>query len=395
MGYAMKTISLILLSMIVLEVQAQFYTFNVKRLGAIPDGISDSTDTLLNAWEMACHGNMEGQRAIFIPPGVYLVRPLVFVGPCKGPVNVHISGILKAPEGILGGADSWIAFQNVDGMKIYGQGSLDGQGASAWSHNNCKGNPFCKTLPVSLKLISVLNVKIKGLTFLNSKFFHINIYESSNILLKNINIVAPADSINTDGIHLGNSNNVRIYNSIISTGDDCISLGPGSTDVIISDVKCGPGHGISIGSLGKYAREENVRNITVQRCELTGTTNGVRIKTWAESPPSAASDMLFKDIVMNDVLNPIFINQDYCPNGNCNRKGNSRVQISNLIFDNIRGTSSSDVAVNLQCSHSSPCYDIRLHNIDLRNADSGGEPIASCSNVIGTASGKQSPIPCI
>lgn len=54
-----------------------------------------------------------------------------------------------------------------------------------------------------------------------------------------------------------------------------------------------------------------MRGITVKNCTLTGTENGVRIKTWPGSPPSAASKFIFHDIVMNNVKNPIVIDQEY------------------------------------------------------------------------------------
>lgn len=36
----------------------------------------------------------------------------------------------------------------------------------------------------------------------------------------------------------------------------------------------------SIGSLGKDNSEDYVSNVLVDRAKLSGTTNGVRIKTW-------------------------------------------------------------------------------------------------------------------
>lgn len=186
----------------------------------------------------------------------------------------------------------------------------------------------------------------------------------------------------------------------------------------------------SIGSLGKYPNEADVRGITVKNCTLTGTENGVRIKTWPGSPPSAASKLVFNDIVMNNVKKPIIIDQDYDPHNKkqvrhfpsifcqsylfffqkmgisccistllhhyshfshmdirCNslQITPSRVKISNVHFANIRGTSTSPVAVSLVCSQQVPCEIIQLKNINLRYVGlPANRPITStCLNTHG------------
>lgn len=77
----------------------------------------------------------------------------------------------------------------------------------------------------------------------------------------------------------------------------------------------------SVGSLGKYENEEDVSGITVRDCTFIGTENGIRIKTWPGSPPSAASGMTFQNLIMNDVKFPIIIDQDYCSAASCSKKG--------------------------------------------------------------------------
>ncbi|KAL0291404.1 UNVERIFIED_CONTAM: Polygalacturonase [Sesamum radiatum] len=187
----------------------------------------------------------------------------------------------------------------------------------------------------------------------NSKIFHLLIHESQNLNVY-VSISAPEDSPNTDGIHTGNSNGVNIFDSHIATGDDCLSMGDGSRNVNISGVWCGPGHGsrnvnisgvwcgpghgISIGSLGKYEGEEDVNGITVRNCTLTNTDNGLRIKTWAPSLSSTVvSDVTHSDINVNNVKNPIIIDQYYCPGGSCSHEGESSVAIKGVKFINIRG----------------------------------------------------------
>ena len=88
----------------------------------------------------------------------------------------------------------------------------------------------------------------------------------------------------------------------------------------ITRVNCGPGHGISVGSLGKYVNEEPVSGIFVTNCTLANTENGVRIKSWPALYGGSATDMHFEDIIMNNVANPIVIDQVYCPWNQCNAK---------------------------------------------------------------------------
>lgn len=64
------------------------------------------------------------------------------------------------------------------------------------------------------------------------------------------------------------------------TGDDCVSIQTGCTNVYVHNINCGPGHGISIGSLGKDNTKACVSNITVKDVVMQNTMNGVRIKTW-------------------------------------------------------------------------------------------------------------------
>jgi len=69
-------------------------------------------------------------------------------------------------------------------------------------------------------------------------------------------------------------------NSNYCAGDDCISIQTGCSNVYVHNVNCGPGHGISIGSLGKDNTRACVSNITVRDVNMHNTMTGVRIKTW-------------------------------------------------------------------------------------------------------------------
>lgn len=174
-----------------------------------------------------------------------------------------------------------------------------------------------RTFVQTLELDSVANATVRGLRFLNSRGFHLNLHRSSHVAAERLRIEAPAASRNTDWIHVGLSSHVTVADSLVGTGDDCVSIGPGSSGVVVAGVACGPGHGISVGSLGREEGEGDVRGLVVRNCTVVGTTNGLRIKTWPGSPPSRAFNITFRDIVMSNVSNPIIIDQHYCPHAHC------------------------------------------------------------------------------
>lgn len=160
--------------------------------------------------------------------------------------------------------------------------------------------------------------RISNITSINSKGFHMSLFECSDVMIINVKVQAPDNSPNTDGIHMAKSKYIQIFDSEIATGDDCISIGDGSRTINVTNIKCGPGHGISIGSLGKAPNEDIVDGITVTKCNLTSTKNGVRIKTWSNpSYPNTVSNLTFDHIYVNNVANPIIIDQNYCPNMHC------------------------------------------------------------------------------
>jgi hypothetical protein len=96
----------------------------------------------------------------------------------------------------------------------------------------------------TLSFVNSNNIKINGLLSLNSQMFHIVINGCQNVQVQGVRVIAAGDSPNTDGIHVQLSTDVVIMNSSIKTGDDCISIGPGTKNLWIERVRCGPGHGI-------------------------------------------------------------------------------------------------------------------------------------------------------
>ncbi|KAF8388649.1 hypothetical protein HHK36_027326 [Tetracentron sinense] len=388
-----KSMSLLLslLFIVFCHSSANTAVYDVVKLGAKPDGRTDSTRSFLSAWGGACASITPAM--IYVPKGRFLLKSATFAGNCKNSdITIRIDGTLVAPSDyrVIGNAGNWLLFEGVTGVSIYG-GILDGQGSGLWA---CKaaGNS-CPSGATSLGFTRSKNIVINGLTSLNSQMFHVVINGCQNVNIRGVKITASGNSPNTDGIHVQLSTGVTIMNSGIKTGDDCISVGPGTKNLWIEQIACGPGHGISIGSLGKETQEPGVQNVTVKTVVFTGTQNGLRIKAWGRPSTGFVTGVLFQHAVMNNVQNPIVIDQNYCPRNEGCPGQVSGVQISQVTYQDIHGTSATEVAVKFDCSPKHPCRGIRLEDVKLTYQNKPAE--SSCANAGGTAYGFVEPTSCL
>jgi galacturan 1,4-alpha-galacturonidase len=367
---------------------------DITKLGAKGDGKSDSTRAIMQAWKHACEAT--GTQKILIPPGNFLTGALDLTGPCNSSIIIRLDGNLLGTGDLNAYKKNWIEIMHVTDFSINGHGTIDGQGPLVWNRNECNHNYNCKILPNSLVLDYVTGAQIRGITLLNSKFFHMNIFESKNVLVDKVSIKAPGDSPNTDGIHIGDSVNITIRDTAIATGDDCISIGPGSKTIRVKGARCGPGHGISVGSLGRYKDEKDVEDVSVTNSVIVGATNGLRIKSYEDSKSALkASKFLYDGITMDNVSYPIIIDQKYCPNNICVKSGASKVAVSDIVFKNIHGTSNTPEVVTLNCANNLPCQGVQMINVDVKYNKADNKTMAVCHNAIGKSSGVVKELACV
>ncbi|CAN0920658.1 PG1 [Linum grandiflorum] len=389
MGSTVLSVVLVIFSLYLCQnvVNAQDTLFDVTKYGAVADGKTDIVDAFTKAFTAACE--LPTPSCVVIPPGNYLLGIMTLKGPCKSSIKFHVDGIIMAPPDIEG--DSWVTFNYMEHFTLIGKGTFDGMGTAAWTKNDCSKNKNCKALPFNLRFNFVKQARIEGVTSKDSKNFNVNVLGCENITFSNFHIVAPDESPNTDGIHMGKSTGVNIIDSTFETGDDCISIGDGIRQLRIENVMCGPGHGISIGSLGGSPGEEPVQGVFVKNCTLTNTQNGVRIKTKPSSFPGIVTDVHFEDITMNNVGNPIIIDQIYCPHNLCDNKLPSKVGLSKIFFKNIHGTSRDEHAITMNCSPEVPCQEVEVQDVDLTYTGPRGPAQAVCTNVKPKIIGKMNP----
>ncbi|XP_065864543.1 polygalacturonase-like [Euphorbia lathyris] len=356
-------------------------SFDVIKYGAKPDGKTDATESFLEAWKAAC--SSATASTINVPKGRYLIKPVEFRGPCKRSIKMLISGSIIAPDyRAFGNSSTWILFIHVDQISVFG-GTFDAKGASFWACRAAGNN--CPSGARSITFNWANDVIVSGLTSINSQVTHLVVNSCKNVQVRNVKLIAPDQSPNTDGIHVQGSSGVTISGSTLQTGDDCISIGPGTFNLYISHIKCGPGHGVSIGSLARQMEEDGVENVTLTDAVFTGSDNGVRIKSWARPSTSFVRNILFQNIIMTNVENPIIIDQDYCPDNIGCPGQSSGVKISEVTYKNIKGTSATEEAVTFNCSKTNPCKGITLRDINLTYRNKAAT--SSCMFVEGNTTG--------
>ncbi|CAH8320141.1 unnamed protein product [Eruca vesicaria subsp. sativa] len=374
---------------------------SVTSFGAVGDGKTDDTKAFLNAWKAVCNGGSRGNRQLLVPRGkTFMLKPLTFEGPCKSSsIFFLIRGNLVAPNHPwhAGTYPAWISFDSINGLVITGGGTVNGRGSVWWRKVHHR--------PTAMHFNNCNGLHIYNLRHLNSPRNHISLGCSENINLSGLNMFAPGDSPNTDGIDISNCRGVDIRDSVIATGDDCIAINRGSSYINITGIFCGPGHGISVGSLGENGYFSAVEEVRVKNCTLTNTMNGVRIKTF-QNGSGFARKISFEDIKMVASENPIIIEQNYHDRANnaeasfeysnsqschVNRlhhtlsgSGNGRgVKVSDVSYTRIHGSSASDEAITMNCDADLGCVDIVMNHVNIVSARSGHKVLASCKNVHG------------
>ncbi|KAK7395601.1 hypothetical protein VNO78_16165 [Psophocarpus tetragonolobus] len=354
-------------------------SFNVIDYGALGNGQTDDSNAFLKAWKDACNASYGASTLIIPKEKIFMLQPVLFHGPCKPTIlHIKIKGTIVAPNNIKdwkfpeSTRKAWIRFKRISGLVIRGGGLIDGQGAPWWnSYFNTEINR-----PTALHFSECDNLFLSRLTHINSPKNHISINRCNGSLITKLHIIAPNESPNTDGIDISQSSNIVIKNSRMETGDDCIAINHGSTFINIIGVFCGPGHGISVGSLGKNGAHHTVEEIYVRNCTFNRTTNGVRIKTWMGGQ-GYARKITFKDIMLVEATNPLIIDQQYNPYDNVDA-----VRVSDVKYHNVRGTSSSAHAIKLHCDKTIGCTNIVLKEINITTI-TGKDTYASCKNVKG------------
>ena len=303
-------------------------TCDVHAFGAKGDGVSKDTAAIQAAID-SC--SQKGGGTVVLSAGTYLSAPIVL----KSNVDFHLdkgATLLGSPVQddykpitMFGEPDvqPLVYSLQAENISITGEGTIDGNGSGWWeiARQAKKLGKDAGVLgyhprPKLIILDHTRHIRIEGVTIQNSPMWQLVPYYADDVVIRNIKVLAPADSPNTDAIDPFSSSNVVIDHVLADVGDDDIAIKSGavgsagpndpSRNITITDCTFLHGHGLSIGS----EISGGVHNVRVERIHFNGTDTGIRVKSNRDRG-NDIGNFVYRDIDMKNVRYSIIISEYY------------------------------------------------------------------------------------
>ncbi|WP_460591452.1 glycoside hydrolase family 28 protein [Frateuria aurantia] len=358
--------------------------------GTAPEDATSWLQQAIDRCSQAGGGRLE------LSAGVFRSGPLAL----RSGVDLHLDADAVL-QGIAGQSHYRAAYMNwpfhpgeallgmagVHDVRISGDGRIDGDGQQWWPQAQqarltgekqtlAMGIPASNGLPRPwlIEIYRSDHVRVDGVHIVNAPMWNLVTRYSHDVDVQGVSILNPPDSPNTDGIDVVASRRVRIRDSRISTGDDCIAIKsglPGSTlpreptvDVRIEHLWLGRGHGLSVGSETLFG----IRQVDVHDVVFDGTDAGVRIKSGRDRG-SQISDIHFSHLRMRHVGTALSVLAYYprpAPENDPAQPVTATTpRISHISVDDVEATDSR-VAGLLVGLPEAPLQDVRLDHLSIQ-----------------------------
>jgi polygalacturonase len=371
-------------AMITLPAMAAGKICDARTYGAKVDGATKDTKSIQAAID-DCAG--AGGGTVKLAGGKFLSGPIVL----KSNITLDIAQgatlfgspdhadypaktELRAP-----GTQSLVSATNAENIAIIGGGTIDGNGESWWAEARATHNAgvvgAVQFRPRLVVFDHCKHIRMEGVTVQNSPSWQVVPYYTDDMTIRNVRILAPQHSPNTDAIDPFSSSNMVIDHVYADVGDDNIAIKSGiinspgpdapSKNITITDCEFMHGHGLSIGS----EIAGGAQNIHAERIHFKGTDQGIRIKANRDRGADV-SNISFKDITMEDVRTSILISEYYpkaLPEGEVAAEPVQRLTpfFHGITIENVKSVNSPWAGVIIGLPES-PVKDIVLTNVDIQ-----------------------------
>jgi polygalacturonase len=329
-------------------------------VGTTYDGVSGN----YNAFQL---------QPISIPSGVTLlidsgVTVFASINPRDYDVSSGSCGIVASSSD---GCTPLITVSSATGSGIMGPGTINGRGGDTLQNttpsttwwglsSTAQTDDLNQYNPILVRITSSNNFTLYETSFVNAPIAHIVYNYGDGFTVWGITINTPYNARNTDGLDIGNSQNVTVTESTISDGDDNVAIGSASgsaaTNYSITNDHIFSGHGVSIGSI----TESGVSNILVDTVSFSGDTSdsnstALRIKSAADRG-GLVNNVTYENICIQNVNYPLQLNPHYNSNS-----GTEYPDFTNIGFHNVHVLTAGDV--ELEGYNSSYISTVTLDNV--------------------------------
>jgi len=275
--------------------------FNVRGYGATGKKTDDAQAAIQRAVDACAKA---GGGTVYLPPGEYTSGTIHL----RSHVRFYVESgatLFAAQYDAAYDKSTLLYAEDVENISIEGRGTIDGQAEYEWRLNDFNdayirdnqllaeklGKPLMRSFPKDLHtrkiyphmvlLLRSKDVRIAGLSFLDSPSWTINPYACERLTIDGVYIRTSLKyGVWADGIDPDGCKDVRIANSTIETGDDAIVFyssnlwGPPLPCENITITNCRLS---SASSALKFCdgNMNSVRNVTVDNCVITGSNRGI------------------------------------------------------------------------------------------------------------------------
>ena len=344
---------------------------SITDFGAVPDAATVNTRAIQAAIDHLAAG---GGGTVVVPPGVFVSGALFF----KPKVNLHLQagGVLRCStdmshfpvqrtriEGHFEAKfnPALINAKHCHGLQITGEGTLDGAGRPIWDLfwklRQAAPNPrnFPNLAVPRARLAFIENsrgVRIEGITFKDSQFWNLHLYNCDGVLVRHTRFQVPDDykqAPSTDGIDIDSSRHVTIDGCFFSVTDDCIAAKGSKGPLAMEDRSSPPVEHIHVrncvykrgGGVFTIGSEATiVRDVVVENCRIIGHVRVATLKLRPDTPQHY-ENITFRNITSEATAGPILSVQPWSQYFNLHGEAPPKSVVRNLSLIGIKGHFSS------------------------------------------------------
>ena len=339
----------------------------ITEFGAVADGKSVNTKAIQDAID---HLAARRGGTVIIPRGIFVSGALFF----KPKVDLHLEAgaVLRCSTDMANFparrtrieghfedkfTPALINATNCDGLQITGEGTLDGAGRPIWDLfwklRNAAPDP--RNFPnigiprARLALIEhSRGVRIEGVTFRDSQFWNLHIYNCDGVLVRQTRFEVPDDyrqAPSTDGVDIDSSRNVTVDGCFFSVTDDCIACKGSRGPHAMEDKSSPPVERIRVrncvykrggGVLTLGSEATIVRDVIVEDCRIIGHVRVTTLKLRPDTPQHY-EDITFRNITSEDTAAAILSIQPWFQYANLQGAAPPQSVVRNVKLIGIKG----------------------------------------------------------